>query len=63
MLAGFIGANICFTAGHAAELLLALLGVRLPIRGIIRWVIFGLGTLFATILTLAVIGGTGAALD
>ncbi|MEN1678184.1 MAG: hypothetical protein AAGJ46_01215 [Planctomycetota bacterium] len=53
--AGFIGANFCFTAGHALEFLLATLGMRAAARGWVRVVVFVLGSLFAAGLTVGVV--------
>jgi len=61
MFAGFIGANICFTAGHVAEVALALLGARSSARRTIRHLLFVMGTVFATALTLVVMTGSAFA--
>jgi len=47
-IVGALGANVCFCAGPVAENYLALVGAN---RGIVRAVLFGLGCLFACLLT------------
>ncbi|MEM6329139.1 MAG: hypothetical protein AAF790_02705 [Planctomycetota bacterium] len=55
---GFIGANVCFTAGHVLELIVAALGVPERPRTWLRGVVFVLGTIFASLLAvLAVVAG------
>lgn len=53
LIVGFVGANVCFSAGHVAEISLAALGMPAAPRQWLRRTIFVLGTLFATALTIA----------
>ncbi|MEM9185751.1 MAG: hypothetical protein AAGB00_04565 [Planctomycetota bacterium] len=55
LVAGFVGANVCFTAGHALELVLAWLGMPPGPRRWVRGSVFGLGTLFSTLLAILAI--------